>query len=601
MERKHRPDEIEAILAAASTAETVADFCVRYGISQSTLYQWRNAARERAEAAVLSETGRPLRASHISPGVRSVGVVPLLPRGATMGSFADALHLLNGYQSFTGSYRLLFGSPNNPFRNLLGNGAAVCASVIRQGDFSDVDRILEAHTLWPLLAYSLPEMHRESWRRIRHSQSEHEQRKFMGKWRLRHFVSDLRRACPSCMRQEQEIFGSAFWHVEHQLRFIDHCPTHLEALVWHCHACGTLIFPKSASVLPSPECRHCGTSIKSGTKANPPAAYWSFIELLKLAFNGQWDILSPTLRRPYYREFASAWTGGKEVKQLLEDIVTSWNETSTEALAARFSASLDLQTVAAALRGDDSRLDVMTHVLLLSHISGLHGGPRHILDTGCCPPFQSVGHAIAETDSEERPFRLPPCKRAELQNQLAMASFPIEIADDLERGISRSASCFKRRCSLGRWNTLFVALPWFHGYAGMIAEAFRSGNSMGSRVIDLRRKYRNLLCGWLTTEPMLTRTQFTRRHPGASKWLRHNDADWFQNELPSRRAVVFRKTHARSREEYKAAILAAIASVNNPTRSQIWHVDKHAMLWASRHDHDWLQAVLPTSVRNGAR
>jgi hypothetical protein len=80
--------------------------------------------------------------------------------------------------------------------------------------------------------------------------------------------------------------------------------------------------------------------------------------------------------------------------------------------------------------------------------------------------------------------------------------------------------------------------------------------------------------------------------------LRKHDTEWVENYFPN--VLTRRGLHGPRYDSprAKSKILKAINSTEQPSRAQIWRMEKHAMLWATKHCPEWLQSVLPPSHDN---
>lgn len=537
----------------------------------------------------------------------SICIVPSVPRGATLHAFAAAIGHLNVHRSGSATLQLLFGqaaSRRDPF----GQRAWFCADVIPSGPFSDVSSILENHTLWPLYAYIYPPSVREEWRKSHSSRKKYPSRSFLHNVVPDKCLKPKTFACIRCIEEDLNKFDVSYWRTYHQIPGILHCIEHFTPLVDECRSCGVAIFQRPLS-LPSIFCDHCGERFSaplSNKKLTP--AYKKTLEIINLLFEGNWKILSPEIRRPYYESALKMLTAFpanlKNIKKIENHIKERWHVKSLKSLSKLLSISIDIKSIHSALFGTDYDSEPLLHILLLEHFSSTQ---RNIINLFSPSEIESAATKY-NPHLTKGPYDLPSDKQRELIAGFDKIGIARGVIYGMISGIGWAQLCQKYFITNHQTHQLYAILPWFTPYQKMIAMD-KSVNTSKKKNLG-HVKYRDL--------PKYRQIAWSFAEKGQSGWHEFHqestdiylylckfDHGFFEHlcekVYPNRAKRLARHaSREASIEACKARILTAIKSLDSPTRTEIWHAEKHAMLVLSRNCRDWLQSHLPRPFANAA-
>ncbi|WP_409993984.1 TniQ family protein [Roseateles albus] len=105
------------------------------------------------------------------------------------------------------------------------------------------------------------------------------------------------RQCPTCVREDVNIFGSGHWRVMHQIPVIRFCQVHGELLQDQCARCNTSFVKYSDRVLPGEPCPRCGSDAVSSSLSNATSmGYTALAKLIERALRGEAPELDPRIR-----------------------------------------------------------------------------------------------------------------------------------------------------------------------------------------------------------------------------------------------------------------------------------------------------------------
>lgn len=200
---------------------------------------------------------------HLFPGEHLLGA---LNRAKYRGAIKDWRQLNAGAALDRGTI-----TPNYILRPLY-------SAVSQQFPALTTAELMVNNTLWPYFRSFLPEQ-------PLYPPSEDE---WLTSYNSRHVLApnaDVRikhakqwRWCIHCAQSDREHYGTSYWHVEHQLPGLKHCPQHSESpLLGSCDECGSRVDTLNPSIRlhRAPLCPQCNDKI-SPAKALPehPAIDW---------------------------------------------------------------------------------------------------------------------------------------------------------------------------------------------------------------------------------------------------------------------------------------------------------------------------------------
>lgn len=531
--------------------------------------------------------------------------IPYVPTGATMSSFARLVYHVNAHGSFDTTCKRLFGSRIYGRALLFGAHAEYCAHVVGKGTFASGRSILENHTVWPFFAYMLPEPMREAWRKAQESFEHYPSRHFLSQRNITHLLKERCHGCPACIRSDLENYGVAFWRVQHQLQPIDHCSKHRVALISDCQRCGTFSSSFTNATLPCLKCKTCGSPLTAKRIGKQSRAYWRLLELIQRVFDGQWHILTPEFRSGYFTSRLQAL--GKSplspefAREIMEKIQSDFGNDDSNNMLQRFAPRLSMESVFDALSGTSTITNPVLNLLLMERLADMEIKSGTVESTEASfaigkMPELNLPHDRKPWDTVScAPFALPQCKDWELRCTLFELGLRPDLVDDLATGRRSWASLLSSRYH-GTTKALFHMLPWFLPYTETIRkkDIFQSKPASNDLPREVTwERHRATCLAYISASPRPTRTKFAKKHPRAYFWLLAHDRCWFISQIASlreRKCLLFTpKTLKESRE----GILALLTEHPGATRTDLWKLEKHALIWASAHDYDWLQMTLP--------
>jgi hypothetical protein len=535
----------------------------------------------------------------------TICVVPLVPSAATLDSFVAAIHHLNVHSSNRYTLRLLSGKQTGLAKDIFGQAARSCAQNISSGPFSSENRILENHTLWPFCAYTLPTPLMEEWRKVQLSTVKCPWRGFLYGRSPSQFAKTDRSACIDCLKEDLDRYGLAYLRTYHQIRGISHCIQHLTPLISTCQSCGANIRPKCTS-LPGLLCSGCGAQLSTPRPRRLPASYWKMLEIMRFLFDGNWKILSPEIRRPYYEKALINLRlfpiNARSARQIIARITKRWHARSLASISRLLAFPIDVKSISSALAGTDSGCAPLLHLLLLEHF---HSTQRKLINLFS---ISELEHAATQYEPPEAPgpYALPLDKQHALLRALDRSGLPRSVLYELALGVSWKQLCRRYFLGSARTQQLDTLVPWFPPYRRVIAAdkwATAHSNVLESRSDFSRRlrEYRQIALkysaagrpGW---------QKFYQQNRSAYSSLRRNDRAFFDEirtriQLRTERCAPDCKDQL---EPYKLRVLHAINSPCKPTRTQIWRMEKQAMLILTKNCYDWLQKTLPPALQTAA-
>lgn len=201
--------------------------------------------------------------------------------------------------SIQSSAQKVYGSPAAwSIGNRYGHQAEKFVSIILRGEIS-AEQLIEQHSLFPFMSSLLTSDMTARWRTAT-------ARGHNGAFRPTHFSIAMRgiksshalRQCPTCIENDVAHFGTAHWHVCHQLPAVYFCQAHDQQLQDHCGKCGQFFDSKLALQLPGDPCPACG-SRAAAASSRPPvrsAGYSAYSDLVTRTLTRDAEEISPHVR-----------------------------------------------------------------------------------------------------------------------------------------------------------------------------------------------------------------------------------------------------------------------------------------------------------------
>ncbi|MDR5746981.1 TniQ family protein [Caballeronia sp. LZ029] len=528
--------------------------------------------------------------------------IPWVPMGTTLSSFAILVNRLNCDSSQCHTMMTLFGTKSVRPESALGIGAALCASQIGSGTFSDVDSILHNHTLWPLYAYPLPRSIRQTWRdtvmKIGAS----------GRWTgflAGHHNTPIAKKnlhlCLKCVDDDLSLTGVAHWRTFHQIPGVDHCIIHRDELIGACQNCGRRLGCSWKTRLPLPLCSQCGKPLIV-QKSDISPGYSSLLNVLATAFSGDWSILMPERRSGLYKNYMDGETVAlRRAAGLVESVLSNWRLDSGQALGDQLKVQFSAPIVARALENRSYEAPPLLHLLLMSHIALCQKNGEVWAGLLLCDSNAPISSRREPEDlmrPVQMPFRLPPDKDAEIKHALSSKGYPVSMLLDLYAGI-----CWRQvRTDHGLLDEprgrVHDIVPWFDAYTRAIAFE-RMMSRWGDRrqlrrdaqpcgpVENLKHWHRDVLMQAIDGDHSLFfLDQWQRAMPRHIEWMYQNDCEWLLAILPVRLRSRYR---LRGRLANRSAICTALSDRNHDEAEES---ATRALNWARDNDRLWLDTVI---------
>lgn len=418
---------------------------------------------------------------------------------------------------------------------------------------SDVDAIIERHTLYPYYRFFAPA---NRWPHIRAIALSHEAGRLKGAMGiLAHGVraTPVLRYCPICLGEMRKQFGTSYWHRAHHLPGVAVCAEHGCSLVF---TLSQAQFGHRARLWPAP--RSTTTAPTMGSDTQRGLASISFDALL---YEGPHLGLQP-MRNAYLGEILSrGWARGKErpsFKPLMQALRSELAEAVDWQVARRFGLAGDgfMPWIHDLLGPRPSSCSPLAHIMLIQVLFGTFDrfvqacrkstADRH--DHFQPPPFattisQAQGrfeHAAAALSDRSRSCRQVAASFGVsvgwVVKQRRIAGAPInerrKTLDDQRvakaKGLlveGQPISAVARRCKLSA-STIYRLLS-----ADPVLVASRN-NRLFERDRDARRAQWVLAA---SIDPSLGTGAMRRAEPACYAWLYRNDRVWLQAHRPPKK------------------------------------------------------------------
>ncbi|MBB5463893.1 hypothetical protein [Paraburkholderia sp. Cpub6] len=403
------------------------------------------------------------------------------------------------------------------------------------------------------------------------------------------------------MKEDLDLFGISYWRTYHQIPGISHCIQHCSPLVDACENCGSEIFQRSL-LLPSLFCFHCGEKFFVPQSKNKyPTAHRKTLELLKFLFKGNWKILCPEIRAFYYetalRSLRLFPVNAATILHIGDHLKKRWNVRSLKSLAKLFSSSINAKSIASALSGTDYDSAPLLHVLLLEYFSSTL---RKIVNLFSISELESAA-AQYHPPLARGSYELPLDKQRELISGLDRVGIARGVLYGITSGINWKQLC-RNYCIAGyRGQQLDVSVPWFAPYRRMIitdkqTKRFTQRDSIYTKKRDLSN-YREIARGF-AEKGQIGWHEFCKDNILMYNYLCKFDHRFLEDLREKVYPNYLRRRVSKVTliEACKARILAAISSLDAPTRTEIWHAEKQAMLVLSRECPTWAVSRVKCNV-----
>lgn len=547
--------------------------------------------------------------------------IPYVPRGTTLPSFARAIHDMNCLANFSKTCERIFSNRPSARRLLLGYNPWFCAQVLDVGTFSTAEAILHDHTLWPFFAYTLPDNVRSAWKQTLISRENHPSRRFFSQKKGSQLVKERCHGCAKCVEDDRSVFGPAYWRVDHHLIGIGHCPRHRTPLFADCVQCGAPAPCVRLSPHPTGQCGQCGADLSAHLERKMPMEYWRLLDLVRIVFEGNWQILTPAFRSSFFCGHLNSlqqWPPTDYfASQICDRIVSNFGASSSDFVSETFSVGFSREAVLGTLRGTHMFTEPILYLLVMQHIAHM----RHL--PSALETFSRDWSAAAFTDTERhrytpswepaslQPFALPECKHAELAIALAKCGLPVNFANELAMGVGTWKTICRPRFGQDRSSRVYDLLPWFHAYTTTVRTKGRERTGPRSPATnkaacrkafeDQKKRCRTVCLSFINGTDAPTRTKFKEAHQHAWYWLHVNDQRWLNTHLPRLRNRERAVTFPGTVEDTRRRVLRLLARYPEATRTQLRQHAPNAFSWSRAHDFDWLESVLPQPLYRGPR
>jgi len=515
-----------------------------------------------------------------------LGFIPRSPEGALLYGVLVANHRVRG--------RLM------PLDWLLASHAVsssvasirLCAlpraihSMIGSSEPDAIRQVLEKNTVFGFYEKGLTATRARSWLQsiAQHASRSGPRYRVHGQ-RIGHL--DGLRWCKSCAEMDLADGMLPSWRVVHQLPFVHHCPEHKQALLSHCAKCGAAHDPGCNSRLPADPCRICGSSASNAVAVKTSDGYWDCVnfaaDLHQGAYPGMradawWDVFASVLvtesRYPTFRQ------------RIREVVLSRWDACDEDALvnSVRFELASPLK-----LEGFDASTfssSLFERIILAEALATLGLIDSHeSLKCQATVARRATGRtAVDDLAISALNFGIPP-----------------GVGTSLARKSDRSVICRQYRLAPETLQRFIASIPVEHinrveAQAGIIMPRTSPSREFalrlrGSTDWDSRREeYRGRILQFLREHEGANRRDIQRRCLAAFRWLKANDSEWLESNIPKRWAKVIET----NRPLFRARAESFVQAHPQCNRTNLARAEGQVYTWLLRNDIEWLNSLIPS-------
>lgn len=526
-------------------------------------------------------------------------MIPTFPVDATIASIHLACLRIGRHQSLKSSIREVYG-PNGCIHNSFGSRGNIFIERILAGTV-DHTELIDRHTMFPMVASVLTQHAAERWRLALISGDSPSHRRYMIAMHHEMKKCDALRQCHECVLEDIHMFGTAHWHVMHQVQWIRFCKIHGSLLHDQCERCGKAFGEHSELSLPGEPCPHCGSSrTSSGLNGNHSMGYSAFSNAINCALQGAAPELEPGTRSRLLKNFIA--TEAADAKSLLIKFLTWWDvdqlDELNRLLRCRTSYRSALQIFSTGF----------AHVPMPFLIAVITFALEHSSKSDKCRIFHCEADDVDHLAVSRASIHPIEQLREELDTLARIHYFPCDVVKHLVNG-NRSLAVNL----IGGLN-VFLLLDGLSASSRieikkcfeqprptaadlLVAKQLRQENAK-NRIQVLRQNVQTLISNGCRTRSAIKSANVTLYQKALAF-----DRDWLDEVLPSKHRVVRLSSKANKtmlRVHYRARILQLMKN-GFTTRTELRRESATACDFAIRNDTKWFERVVGPKKSGGKR
>jgi hypothetical protein len=406
-------------------------------------------------------------------------------------------------------------------------------------------------------------------------------------------VRELRQ-CRDCTQEDVRRFGVGHWHVAHQIPSMRRCPWHRCELHDRCAECGARLGGGRTLTMPGDSCRSCASiETASTTHHSASPGYVAMEALVMRSLAGSAPELRPSARVALVDRVIHRRVGTRGLPEVVKRFLTTWSVETPLSLGERLGC-----------------------VATESKLLGLFGG----VETATARTLQAAAisfaleHATAGDQATSRaaatihysPEDLffqegvtepdPELLRAFCSGAVTFG-YPIEGARSLAAGAKPR---FLAEKGLAAPNVTRRFVSRFsdeiqNRYGDMVNARSERRSAMQRAESEARPVARKRILSALKAGAT-TRTKLDAACQGALIWALRHDSDWLETVVP-KRAAGRRRRWLESDRPFDRALISETINNGVETRRELKAANESLYRWALKNDREWLDSKLPVLRR----
>lgn len=396
------------------------------------------------------------------------------------------------------------------------------------------------------------------------------------------------RWCERCAAEDEAQGRLTAWRLLHQLPFARHCQVHLTPLVIHCKRCELPFDDGRKFRLPGELCWNCGAEGASSTRRPPTQGEQRLLTRVDLAFRRQVDTYRPSNWASAVRDFSRQYGSSRSAEAALaEQLCSLWEVQTVDEvwglLGLTFRSKDLMQAVSSTLVSSPLTLQlVVAEAIEILHPNifseQVQSARNDLLNDWAGRQLDAQRVVVLQHGATRG---IAPW----LMQTIASGRSPADAAN--AAGISKAAV---ERAVASLRNSLCSEVGQEAGRELLRAVLPRSKKVQAeARLSMYRAQVRNLVAN----EPGIKRTEIWHRLPTAITFLSRNDKPWLKTILPAPLRTIDQSDVDGRKSLYRQRIEAALAEQPPPSRSALWKRLDREMSWLRANDREWLDNQIP--------
>jgi len=289
--------------------------------------------------------------------------VTTLPPGSLLYSALVLAHRFSGSSNRLKTMEQVYGTRTASIVNFFGAGASHVAKIY----FSDTlspDQVLRKHTLFGYYSLGLSERKVAEWATKLKSGSAKGPARYAGALGPLTGINGLR-WCEECARFDRDDMGFATWRVIHQLPFVRACVVHRAPLYVSCKDCQSSLDTGRQYRLPGEHCGSCRSLRFTALAKVENPAYSALISRCEDAVSTQSDEFRPQSWLRRVTSFVAAHRSLEVAEQVVtSQICTKWGVQSPDAIGELLGCPIGGNFVVDLLRGYTAKYPLVAQIIV---------------------------------------------------------------------------------------------------------------------------------------------------------------------------------------------------------------------------------------------